>query len=222
MGRKTLIQEKKHPFYFKHSAPLKSSSVDTAEQMTADAGDGITSLPEVFMEQVMEGLSDACMLVDSGDRLVYVNGAAKNILQPKGRILGRKLRSLVADPQLSTLTAEAYQTGKPLFSTVDLLPPESRWREPHRFHLSIVPLWISNSRRLVRIALRNAEEQPEPRKPVTFNDTVLQMRNPLTILQGYLENLLDGLISDPAAMRNSLLTMRKHTLAMERLLDSCR
>jgi signal transduction histidine kinase len=47
------------------------------------------------------------------------------------------------------------------------------------------------------------------------------MRNPLTILQGYLENLLDGVIRDPILRRQTLLTMRRHTLTIEKLMESC-
>lgn len=220
MGRPTLIHEKKHPYYFKSRTPAAPGAKAINEQASPDTPS--VQFPEYFMEQVMEGLSDACMLIDSGDRLIYVNGAAKGMLQPKGRILGRKLASILADSQVSQLASEAYRTGKPVFSTLTLQLPGIRWRDTHQFHASVVPLWITPSRRLVRIALRDAGAPPETKKPPTCGDAVLQMRNPLTVLQGYLENLLDGLITDPAAVRNSLMTMRKHTMAIERLLDSCK
>lgn len=192
--------------------------------------------PEYFMEQVMEGLSDSCLLVDGGDRIIYVNSSAKLLLRPRGRILGRKLESVLADRQLSMLAADAYHTGKPIFSRLALPLPGERWRDDHHFHLSLVPLWITPTRRLVRIALRDAardsggggatpgdsrEETPPPANPPQCSDTMLQMKNPLSIVQGYLENMLDGVINDPVVLRQSLLTMRKHTLAIERLLDGC-
>jgi signal transduction histidine kinase len=224
MGRPTLIHEKKHPYYFKpriQEQPLPE--VTRPETPELDTGNQPARVPEYFMEQVMEGLSDACMLIDTGDRLVYVNTAAKKMLQPKGRILGRKLASILADNQISALAADAYRLGKPLFATLTLQLPGSRWRETHQFHTSLVPLWITPSRRLVRVALRDADKPAEEPKAVpACSDAVLQMRNPLSVLQGYLENMLDGHISEPAAMRQSLLTMRKHTQAIERLLDDCK
>ena len=174
------------------------------------------------MEQAMEGLSDACMLVDGGDRLVYVNGKAKALLQPKGRILGRKLAAILSDSQVSGLALEAYRSGKPLFSEVTLQLPGVRWRDSQRFHISVVPILIAPPRRLVRIAFREADDLPQPEKVAVCGDAAMQMRNPLTILQGYLENMLDGFISDPTDQRQALITMRKHTLAMERLLDGCK
>jgi two-component system OmpR family sensor kinase/two-component system phosphate regulon sensor histidine kinase PhoR len=226
MGRRPLIEERKHPFYFKMAAPQKP-----AEEVPGEEGSSAARLakgPEFFMEQVMEGLSDACLLVDGTDRIVYINTSGKTLLRPKGRILGRKLESVLADRQLSMLAADAYHTGKPLFSRLALPLPGERWRDDHEYHISIVPLWITTTRRLVRIALRSvgrdapdAETAPAPSTPLQCSDTMLQMKNPLAIIQGYLENMLDGMINDPVVLRQSLLTMRKHTVTIERLLDSC-
>ena len=227
MGRRPLIQEKKHPFYFK-VAPEQHTTGDAAgEEITAPPQTGART-PEYFMEQVMEGLSDACILLDRGDRIVSVNGSAKLILRPKGRIVGRRLESVLLDRQLTMLAADAYHTGKALFTELALPLPGERWRNDHRYHISILPLWLTPTKRYVRIALRNTTQNPPEQQPpsppaniVQCGDAMLQMKNPLSIIQGYLENLLDGVINDPVELRQSLVTMRKHTKAMERLLESC-
>ena len=178
----------------------------------------------------MEGLSDACLLVDGTDRIIYVNSACKLLFRPKGRILGRRMETVLADRQLSMLASDSYHTGKPLFSSIALPLPGPRWRENNKFHISIVPLWLTPTRRLVRIALRvsnpdteqnNISEAAAPERIPQCSETMLQLKNPLAIVQGYLENMLDGAISDPVASRQALLTMRKHTMAIERLLDVC-
>ncbi len=217
-------------------APLREPAEQTGVRAVEGNGTPPEKGPEFFMEQVMEGLSDACLLVDGGDRILYVNSSAKCLLRPRGRILGRKLESVLADRQLSMLAADAYHTGKPIFSRLALPLPGERWRDDHHFHLSLVPLWITPTRRLVRIALRNVtrdttgsssvpgetgQESPPAASPPLCSDTMLQMKNPLSIVQGYLENMLDGVINDPVVLRQSLLTMRKHTLAIERLLETC-
>lgn len=221
MGRRPLIQERKHPFYFK-----MTPQQDVADDLPDPDSGAIQGTPrgaEYFMEQVMEGLSDACILLNGSDRVVYVNSSAKNLLRPKGRILGRKLESVLADRRLSMLAADAYHTGKPLFSRMALPLQGEGWRDDRHFHISIVPLWMTATRRLVRIALRHDQEgRKEAREAALQNegDTMLQLKNPLSIVQGYLENMLDGVINDPIALRQSLLTMRKHTLTIERLVES--
>ena len=179
----------------------------------------------------MEGLSDACLLVDGSDRIVYVNSASKLLLKPKGRILGRRLEAVLADRQLSMLASDCYHTGKPLFSSLTLALPGERWRENRQYHISLVPLWLTATRRLVRIALRGSSPDAEenragdataPERIPECSETMLQLKDPLAIVQGYLENMLDEVISDPIVMRQTLLKMRKHTLNIERLLDVCR
>ena len=237
MGRKPLIEERKHPLYFK-MPPQKPAgvSVNGGAAGGAETG-GAGKTPEWFMEQVMEGLSDACMLVDGTGRLLYVNSTAKALLSPRGRVLGRKLDAVLANRQLSMLAADVYHTGKPVFTRLDISMPGARWRDDHSFHISLVPLWITPTRRLVRIALRDAardktpdpvangmtcgEPPAHPPPPPHFSDALTRMRNPLTILQGYLENLLDGVIKDPIILRQTLLTMRKHTMTIEKLMETC-
>ena len=72
MGRRPLIQERKHPLYFK-MAPLREPVEQTGVRAVEASGAPPEKGPEFFMEQVMEGLSDACLLVDGGDRILYVN-----------------------------------------------------------------------------------------------------------------------------------------------------
>jgi hypothetical protein len=236
MGRRPLIEERKHPLYFKMQ-PQKMPAASGGGGVTADAVQ-TGKTPEWFMEQVMEGLSDACMLVDGTGRVLYINGTAKAFLSPRGRVLGRKLDAVLAHRQLSMLTADVYHTGKPVFTRLDISMPGERWRDDHSFHVSLVPLWITPTRRLVRIALRDtaSDKAPvpvangvccagdgavAPAAPKDHSDAMTRMRNPLTILQGYLENLLDGVIKDPIVLRQTLLTMRKHTMTIEKLMETC-
>ena len=237
MGRKPLIEERKHPLYFKMQ-PVRNPDSPSGGNGAWDGAQAAKS-PEWLMEQVMEGLSDACMLVDGTGRLLYVNTVAKSLLSAKGRLLGRKLEAVLAHRQLSMLAADVYHTGKPVFTRLDIALPGDRWREGRSFHVSLVPLWITPMRRLMRIALRDAAREvpapavsgaggceetpqpPQPPQPPQCSEAMSRMRNPLTILQGYLENLLDGAIRDPILLRQTLLTMRKHTMTLEKLMETC-
>ena len=178
---------------------------------------------EVHIEQALQGLSDACLLVTGADRVVFANDAAKLLLRPKGRILGRKLDSVLGDRQVSQLAAESCRTGRPAAARVTLQLPGNAWREDRSFAVSLMPVWLGATRKYVRIALRDDHSSAaDAAASAPGADLVLQLKNPLSIIQGYLENLLDGMISDPVLLRQSLLTMRKHTLHIERLLDGLR
>jgi len=72
MGRRPLIGERKHPLYYKMQ-PLESAAQHT--DATESSADTVPAKdPEWFMEQVMEGLSDACMLVTgTGRRASFIS-----------------------------------------------------------------------------------------------------------------------------------------------------
>jgi two-component system OmpR family sensor kinase/two-component system phosphate regulon sensor histidine kinase PhoR len=178
----------------------------------------------VLLETVLEGLMHACLLVDGTDRILFSNEAAKSLFMPKGRLLGRKLETVLADRQLSQLVSDCFVAGRSGSLACALRLPGEAWRDDRHFLVEAVPLLLSAERRLVRLALRPDEQADADAKvvPNPAADVLVQLRGPLTVVQGYLENLLDGMITDPVALRQSLLTMRRSTIQIERILENLR
>ena len=179
---------------------------------------------DALLETVLEGLAHGCLLIDGTDRIQFSNEAAKGIFMPKGRLLGRKLETVLADRQLTYLVSECFESGRTLTLACALRLPGEAWREDRHFLVEAVPLELSTDRRLVRLALRPDEQADAEAKtvPNPAADVLVQLRGPLTVVQGYLENLLDGMITDPVALRQSLLTMRRSTIQIERILETLR
>ncbi len=177
-----------------------------------------------LLETVLEGLMHACLLVDGTDRILFSNEAAKSLFMPKGRLLGRKLETVLADRQLSQLVSDCFTAGRSGSLACALRLPGEAWRDDRHFLVEAVPLLLSADRRLVRLALRPDEKADAESKaiPNPAADVLVQLRGPLTVVQGYLENLLDGMITDPVALRQSLLTMRRSTIQIERILETLR
>lgn len=209
---------------------MKSPTDSTLEPTASpDAAPFETESPpstgvDALLEAVLEGLSHACLLLDGADRIIFSNEEAKLLFMPKGRLLGRKLETVLADRQLSQLVAECYETGRMAAMACALRLPGEAWRDDRHFKVEAVPLALSTDRRLVRLALRADEKADAEAKtmPNPAADVLIQLRGPLTIVQGYLENLLDGMITDPVALRQSLLTMRRSTIQIERILETLR
>lgn len=178
----------------------------------------------MLLETVLEGLTHACLLVDHGDRILFSNEAARILFMPKGRLLGRKMEAVLADRQLSQMVTECFATGLNLSQACALRLPGEQWRDDRHFLVEAVCVNLSADHRLVRVALRPDERADAAAKvvPDPAADVLVQLRGPLTIVQGYLENLLDGMITDPVALRQSLLTMRRSTLQIERILEGLR
>jgi len=179
---------------------------------------------DALLETVLEGLAHACLLVDGADRILFSNEAAKHLFMPKGRLLGRKLETVLADRQLSQLVTTSFESGRPGSLTCALRLPGEAWRDDRHFIVEAVPLALSSDRRLVRLSMRPDEDADAAAKvaPNPAADVLVQLRGPLTVVQGYLENLLDGMITDPVALRQSLLTMRRSTIQIERILEALR
>jgi signal transduction histidine kinase len=193
------------------AAPLEPDSVPTAGS-------------DALLETVLEGLSHACLLIDPMDRILFANESAKLLFMPKGRLLGRKLETVLADRQLSQLVAESFGSARSRYLTCAIRLPGEAWRDDRHFIAEAVPVVLSAQRKLVRLALRPDEAADAAAKvvPNPAADVLVQLRGPLTIVQGYLENLLDGMITDPVALRHSLMTMRRSTLQIERILEALR
>lgn len=198
--------------------PPDPTDLESAEESLAPTG------KNVLLETVLEGLVHACLLVDGTDRILFSNEAAKMLFMPKGRLLGRRLETVLADRQLSQLVADCFDTGRTCSLACALRLPGEAWRDDRHFLVEAVPLLLSAERRLVRLALRPDEKADAESKaiPNPAADVLVQLRGPLTVVQGYLENLLDGMITDPVALRQSLLTMRRSTIQIERILETLR
>jgi signal transduction histidine kinase len=198
-------------------------SQDPADPETMDP-DLESPVKNALLETVLEGLMHACLLVDGTDRILFSNEAAKSLFMPKGRLLGRKLETVLADRQLSQLVSDCFAAGRSGSLACALRLPGEAWRDDRHFLVEAVPLLLSAERRLVRLALRPDEQADADAKavPNPAADVLVQLRGPLTVVQGYLENLLDGMITDPVALRQSLLTMRRSTIQIERILENLR
>jgi len=86
-----------------------------------------------------------------------------------------------------------------------------------------MPVQIPGSVLLLRIGLWRCEAAG----PVNVSmhngagpDTIQRLGDPLTIIQGYLENLLDGVIQDPVVMRQCLAAMRRQAAQIQRILGT--
>lgn len=222
MGRKPLSIDKNNSWI--HRSPtVTAAAADISAPGDPDSPDSPSKGLEPCMEQVLQGLSDACLMISGTDRIVFANDSAKSLLRPKGRILGRKLESVLGDRKVTALATDCTLSGRPAIARVTLKLPGDAWRDDRHFEVSAVPIRLSETRCYVRIALRDDDEaRREAASADPFVDVSIQLKNPLSIVQGYLENLLDGMISEPVLLRQSLLTMRKHTLQIERVIDGLR
>jgi two-component system, OmpR family, phosphate regulon sensor histidine kinase PhoR len=172
--------------------------------------------------QILDGLTEACIVSDTGGRLRYANEAARDLLHLRGRVTGRKLQAVLADRHALQVVDESIKSSRPRSMTLSLTFSSDGARQ---YEVSVLPVQVPGEEMLLRIALRPTEAvegETLSAKTDLNPDTVQRLGDPLTIIQGYLENLLDGAIRDPVVMRQCLSAMQRQAVQIQRILNSLR
>ena len=194
----------------------KVENADT-ESETESSGEALGPLL-----RMLDGLTDACMVVEPDGRMRYANEAARVLLRMKGRATGRKLATVLADRQALEVFEDAAAAGRPRAAVVSLTLSSDG---PRHYTVSAVPVPVAGEGTLLRVALcgTNAAATNASSRNVDETTMVLEkLGDPLSIIQGYLENLLDGVIKEPTVMRQCLTAMQRQAMQMQRLLSGLR
>ncbi len=178
-------------------------------------------------DQLLDALGDALLLVNETSHIVFANASARNLV--KGRkLMGRSLMEAFLDDQLSVAVMKCIRTGEPM-------------RAPVVLHSSHTPLggvndegvsaWIIDAapmtnngteQGLTRVVIRDVtvEHQAEQVRRDFVANASHELRTPMAIINGYLENLIDDdVLEDPKTSRKFLTTMRKHGERIARLVE---
>jgi two-component system OmpR family sensor kinase/two-component system phosphate regulon sensor histidine kinase PhoR len=171
------------------------------------------------VSQLLAGLSDICLVADAEGRVLFANEAARDLLHLEGRVLGRKTFKVLSDRRALGVIDEVVRMNKPRSAVMPLtLSSEG----PRLYEVNVVPFESPGYGMLLRIAVRhrdtNSSAQAAP--PLPALEAFQALADPLSIIQGYLENLLDGDIKDPVAMRQCLAAMQRQTVQVQRILRS--
>ena len=186
--------------------------------------DALDSQRNSVLESVLEGLGDSCLLIDSNRRIIFANHETGDLFRTSGKLTDRPIHSLITDERILAFIHRVATTGvkwdEEEFRVVlvhDGVPME------HYLVVAAAPvrLFGENSADHLRVVIRDETDRHETeqiRKDFVANASH-ELRTPLSIINGYLENLLDGVIDDPALTRKSLVTMQKHGERIARIVE---
>lgn len=175
------------------------------------------------LESVLEGLGDSCLLVNDKQEIVFANHETYDLFRTTNPLSGRPLAELIQD--------------QPILAFVSRVAHGNRWQE-EEFRLGLLRDGGVEERYLVvsaapvrlfgqdgpdhlRVVIRDETDRHETeqiRKDFVANASH-ELRTPLSIINGYLENLLDGVIDDPVMTVRSLQTMQKHGERIARIVE---
>lgn len=171
---------------------------------------------------ILEGLGDSCLLIDDVGKVIYANQKT-SLLFPFAKSLRHlKLMDLLPDARILSLVDQARETGKTLECDFLVQLAGERRMEDRYLAVNIAPIQLGKStRHYLRMLIRDETERhatEQVRKDFVANASH-ELRTPLSIINGYLENLVDGVVEDPQQMRKCLLTMRKHGERIARIIE---
>lgn len=177
-------------------------------------------------DQLLDALGDAFLLVDDTSQIVFANECARKLVKGR-RLRGRSIMEAFLDDQLSVAIMKCIRTGKPmqervvLHSTYTPLGSASK-QGVNAWVIDAAPLESDVEEGLTRVVIRDVttEYQADQVRRDFVANASHELRTPMAIINGYLENLLDDdLLEDPVMARKFMETMRKHGQRISRLVE---
>lgn len=176
---------------------------------------------------LLDGLSDALLLVSQDGVICYANNAARTMFENRD-LLGRAAQEMFPDVRFIHALQQCEQKKAPVVEQIvlsqQLSPLGAREnRGTNAWLLDVAPLPTdAYPQATMRILLRDltAEYQSEQVRKDFVANASHELRTPLAIIQGYLENLLeDGALNDKVMAGRFLGIMAKHTDRVSRIVE---
>jgi two-component system phosphate regulon sensor histidine kinase PhoR len=210
--------------YLKLIAARKTSQIQSAANacLEKEIDDALDE-----RNRLLDALGDAFLLLDSEGIVRFANSAARDLFSQR-ELVGRSIRETFLDPRLAEAMSQCLETGESAQSRVVLSQQASPLGHQETRGINA---WIVDAARLpahargtpfTRIIIRDvtAEHQTEQIRKDFVANASHELRTPMAIINGYLENLLDdGMIDDPQAARRFLTVMRKHADRISRIVE---
>ncbi len=177
--------------------------------------------------RLLDALGDSFLLVDAAGTVLFANAAARELFGDR-EIVNRPFRAAFLDPRLSDPLLHCLETGEAVQSRI-VLPQQSSPRgdlENRGINAWIIdaahlPAQQSNEP-ITRVIIRDVttEHQTEQIRKDFVANASHELRTPMAIINGYLENLLDdNMIGDATMARHFLSIMRKHSDRISRIVE---
>ena len=175
------------------------------------------------LESVLEGLGDACLLVDDRRNIIFANHETRDLFRTADPLPGTPLQDLIKEQRILNFVNRVEAADRWQEEEFRVLLAREGGMEERHLVVSAAPVRLYGEEHPdhLRVVIRDETDRHETeqiRKDFVANASH-ELRTPLSIINGYLENLLDGMIDDPAMMRKSLQTMQKHGERIARIVE---
>lgn len=176
-----------------------------------------------MLESLLEGLGEACLIVTPELEVAFANPEAAELFHTSRSPVGQHLCDVFPDPRLTEVAERSLRDHAPVEQNLKVIMRVGSDELTKYLVISAAPIRLPGSgpADYLRVIVRDETQQRETeqiRKDFVANASH-ELRTPLSIINGYLENLVEGLIDHPDMVRKSLLTMQKHSLRLARIVE---
>ncbi|NWK57425.1 hypothetical protein HW115_17535 [Verrucomicrobiaceae bacterium N1E253] len=181
-------------------------------------------------DELLDALGDAFLLVGETSQIIFANACAKSLVRGR-KLIGHSIMEAFLDDQLSVAIMKCIRTGQPMQDRVVLhssYTPLGAAGEDgiSAWEIDAAPLsgyaQDGEDHAITRVVIRDvtAEYKADQVRRDFVANASHELRTPMSIINGYLENLLDdNVLDEPKMARKFLETMRKHGERISRLVE---
>ncbi len=171
---------------------------------------------------ILDSLGDACLLLNDKRQIILYNQKARELFAlPEGnKILD--LEEVISEPKFLAALKSAPSSSDRSQQEFILEEPMGSQGGRRSLAVSVGPIHATEpGSPCVRLLIRDETDRQvneQLRNEFVFSASQ-ELRTPLTIINGYLENLVDGVVDEPSQVHKCLLTMRRHGETIARIVE---
>ncbi|MEY4484661.1 MAG: hypothetical protein RL693_2113 [Verrucomicrobiota bacterium] len=178
-----------------------------------------------MLHQLVEGINDGLFIVDPDLKMMFVNRGALQFFPPIAEPVGRSLIECVQDHRIVELVQNCVKTEQRVIEDIQITSAHNDGTVDEQvFSVEVVPLKgdeFQTTEDALLVILRDETDKhslEKIRRDFVANASH-ELRTPMSIINGYLENLLEGDIEDEADVKRAFTIMKKHGDRLARIVE---
>lgn len=177
----------------------------------------INALDRDKMQAILTSIIEGVIVFDFNGKIIFANRAAENMfMSGRGSLIGRGLRDINMDIEISQMVDEVLSSGKEVFTETAMYPQNLVYRVHARPFINdagqiegavVVLHDVTDIRNFAQIRSEFA------------GNVSHELRTPLTSIKGFVETLLDGAMENSTTCRRFLSIIDTETDRLSRLIE---
>ncbi|MCB1094776.1 MAG: PAS domain-containing protein [Verrucomicrobiae bacterium] len=200
-----------------NTVPVKSDQVADKRGMNSDVLNGL-------LRSIVQDLDDGCLIVAHSMEVQFGNNRVAEWFGWDSKTPGQKVIDVLPDHRLIETVQLAFKDSVRVERSFLVGIKKGEKIVERYLTISASPVEVGafpEDPDFVQLIIRDDTEHHETeqiRKDFVANASH-ELRTPLSIINGYLENLVDGVIHDDAMTKRALITMQKHGERIARIVE---